>query len=69
MTNNTKFTKKDFLSSDEPYEYVRKGKDQHECKQRMCLVNENAIEIGIRNFGKLYSCYSKEKMGLPSSSE
>lgn len=62
------FTTTDFTTTDKPYKFVYETeKDQHESTKQ--LVCENAKSVGIKNFNKLYSHYSKLKMGVPSSAE
>ena len=55
------FTKDDFLSTTEPYEYLYSIKNnplKHE--QALEAIQENARAVGVRGFRKLYQCYVKE---------
>jgi len=58
IINIPTFTKEDFLSSDAPYKFIRDtAKSQLENEQLIQLVRENAAEVGVKNFRRLYSAF------------
>ena len=53
-----KFTKEDFLTTAEPYEYLRcTENDPARHEQLLGAIQENAHAVGVTNFRRLYEAY------------
>lgn len=57
-----KFSRAQFLETTEPYEYLYGMKNDPLCHaSTLEILKSNALEEGVRNFGKLYEAYVKSK--------
>ena len=64
-----KFSRAQFLETTEPYEYLYGMKnDPLRHASTLEILKSNALEEGVRNFGKLYEAYvnSKDSRHHPS---
>lgn len=59
---NINFSRAQFLETTEPYEYLYGMKnDPLRHASTLEILKFNALEEGVRNFGKLYDAYVKSK--------
>lgn len=62
------YTKEQFLSTKEPYEFLRKMRNdplRHE--QALAAIKDNAHAVGVKNFNSLYAAYITSLMSGQAS--